>query len=363
MQLNTAANETAMQSMWHAACDLAIAHQIDLLMFLVSLAGYFLLFKLRTPWKPAKDVSEPVKKIDDSIQESIEFLLSVQVAAGNVPEVRRLVEDMQAKETPALLSEDVMNSMLSDSFFVIGGEMISLAIELVKLQSQLSVTTYALLIKGLLYSGERAILPAIIQEAIDRLPPSSISMELINSILDFCRDSPDDGWLADMLLKRLQPAEWSVLHEFIDFYIEMSESEKACDVYELNFATFFDAELDPDTESNLIVAALQCGRCALAEHLCGTSPQNITKSVVVIQRWWRHQAEELQDGRREHRVADVIARLSDVFQDRFPFQERFPFEEYEERSDDESTAFLGDDDDLACFSDLDSNEGESEWDL
>jgi len=345
------------QDIMYAVWDLMMTHQIDLLMFVVGLAGYFVLFKKRTQWNTANEISQPVTKLDDSIQEeSIEFLLSVQIAAGNVSEVQRLMDDIQAKEMSVVLSEDVLNSMLGDSFFVIGGDMINLAVELAKSQSELSCSTYALLIKGLLYCGEKEVkevVPDIITEAVDRLPPSSISMELINSILDFCRDRPDDLWLADRLLKRLQPAEWSTLSEFIDFYIEMSEFENACDIYELNFATFFDAELDRETESSLMVAALRCGRGALAEHLCGTSPQDLTRSVVAIQRWWRRQEKELQVRRRARRVGDAMARLSDVFQERFPF-EAFE-EEHEGRSDDESTVFLGDDDDL------ESTGGDSEW--
>jgi len=351
MQLTTA-DADIMYAVW----NLMMTHQIDLLMFLIGLVGYFVLFKNRAQWKKAIDVSQPGAKIDDSShEESIEFLLSVQIAAGNLSEVKHLMEDIQAKEMKVVLSEEVLNSMLSDSLFVIGGDMINVALDLAKSQTELSHSTYALLIKGLLYSGEQEVLPAIITEAIEQLPSSSISMELINSILDFCRDSSDHLWLADQLLKRLQPAEWNILSEFIDFYLEMCEFENACDIYELNFALFFDAELDRDTESGRVVAALRCGRCSLAEHLCGTSPQDFTRSVATIQRWWKHQMEDLQARRRERHVGDVMARLSDVF------QERFPFHRFEEGSDDESTVFLGDDDDLASLSDLESNGGESDW--
>jgi hypothetical protein len=131
----------------------------------------------------------------------------------------------------------------------------------------------------------------------------------------------------------------------IRFYLENAEFEKACDVFELNYATFFDAELNGAVEWQLMMAALKCGRQSLAEHLLQTSESDKFSQVVSIQRWWRQTSGKMSEARVEH-MGDVLNRLSNMFNERYPF---------EEHSDDESTCFLGDDSDCEDSDDPDYN--------
>lgn len=127
--------------------------------------------------------------------------------------------------------------------------------------------------------------------------------------------------------------------------LESEQFEKACDVYEMNFAAFFDIDLDEDMERRLLMAAVKCGKKSLAQHFLETSQTSVGKHVLTIQQWWRKSAVKLSDTRVDqmHSVLDRVARL---FNDLHPFDE-------EEHSDSESTCFLGDD----C-----SDSGDSDWD-
>merc|ERR1719502_1022723 len=139
--------------------------------------------------------------------------------------------------------------------------------------------------------------------------------------------------------------DWDVLRSFIIFYLDTAQFDKACDLFELHYATFFDIELDENMEWRLITAALQCSRHSLAEHLLQTSQTNAAAQIATIQNWWRGKSASLSESRVE-RMGDVLNRLSNMFNERFPF---------EEHSDGESTCFLGDDSDCG-----DSSDGE--WD-
>lgn len=171
----------------------------------------------------------------------------------------------------------------------------------------------------------------------------------VQTILKFCGHSLADKTLADRLLQCMQPVEeWHILNAFICFYISNKMSEKACDVFELNYATFFDIELDEHTEWQLVMAALKCGRQSLADHLIQTSQSDAAKQIVTIQQWWKRTSLQMGEERVE-RIGSVLNRLSSMF------NERYPFEEEEEHSDSESTCFFGDDSDRAESSCADSD--------
>lgn len=177
-------------------------------------------------------------------------------------------------------------------------------------------------------------------------PNHPLTFSDVQTILNFCSRSKALPTLADRLLEFIQPAEeWDVLNAFVCFYIDNDMAEKACNVFELNYATFFDVELDEHTEWQLLMAALQCGRQSLAELLLQTSQSNAAKRVVTIQKWWRNTSAKMGEARIAH-MGDVLNRLSNMFNDRYPF---------EEHSDDESTCFLGDDDNYGSSSDADSD--------
>lgn len=178
-------------------------------------------------------------------------------------------------------------------------------------------------------------------------PSHPFTFSEVQTILNYCsRSEKADLALADRLLECMQPAEeWDVLNSFICFYLENEMAEKACNVFELNYATFFDIELDEDMEWRLLMAALQCGRKSLAEHLCQTSQSEVAKHVSTIQQWWKRTAVKMGEARVEN-MGDVLTRLSNMFNERYPF---------EEHSDDESTCFLGDESGCEESTDADSD--------
>jgi len=123
--------------------------------------------------------------------------------------------------------------------------------------------------------------------------------------------------------------------------------DRACDVFEVNYATFFDIDIDEAMEQRLLMAALKCGRQSLADHLLQTSQSNHAKQVVTIQQWWREASVKKSESRVAH-MHNVLDRMAQMFNDLHPFED-------EDHSDDESTCALGedlDDDDVA----------DSDWD-
>lgn len=177
----------------------------------------------------------------------------------------------------------------------------------------------------------------------------SFALNEVQTILDFCRPLAETD-LPDVLFERVISTQESLmLSTFIQFYFDTEQCDKACNVFERCYSTFFDFELDEHMEWRLMVTALKCGRQSLAEHLLQTSQSNATQQVATIQRWWRRTSADMCEARVAH-MGSVLNRLSNVF------NERFPFEEHDdgERSDDESTCFLGDDSDRDCDTDADS---------
>lgn len=138
--------------------------------------------------------------------------------------------------------------------------------------------------------------------------------------------------------------------EDMQFYLNTKQFENACDLFALNFATFFDGEMGEDAEWRLMVAALRCGRLSIARQLFETSQMDNARSVLKIQRWWKRASQDANRNSRAQAVGEVFGRLSYMFND------RFPFEDEEDNSESESTVFLGDDDDLM------SDGVDSDWD-
>lgn len=178
-------------------------------------------------------------------------------------------------------------------------------------------------------------------------PKYDFTLREVQTILDVCCNSVADKTLADRLLEHMQPVEeWHALNAFIQFYLESEQPGKACDVFELNYATFFDIELDEKIEWRLLIAALQCERQSLADLLLATAQSDVATHVVSIQNWWRRKSALMAEARVGH-MGDVLNRLSNMFNERYPF---------EEQSDDESTCFLGDDSDRE-----ESSSSDCEW--
>jgi len=202
------------------------------------------------------------------------------------------------------------------------------------------------------------------QNVVASMPDCSVlSFDLVFSVLGFCRISSSHRAIADSLLERIKTADVDILSEFIQFYLDTNQSEKACGVFDVNFAVFVDGELGQETEWRLLLAALECNRHSLASHLFETSQLNLARHTVKIQTWWKRISNTLRMGHVSEEqfswpmqwestagYEDVMGRLAQVF------NERFPFVDDNSDSNDESTAFFGDDDDE------DSDTQDSEYD-
>lgn len=262
-------------NMMYSLLSAIIASRYDLMMFAVGLMGYIILFSIRK--KHA--VKEVHKEADIRFEETqaIDTKHGLDVASAHLV---RVLESMQC---------------CADADFV----------------------------------------TAEMNGFLQKYPDHRFELHEVQSILSFCRSLTDKA-LADLLLEHMQPAEeWHVLSAFIRFYLDSKQSEKGCNVFELNYATFFDIELDEQMEWQLLLAALQCGRQPLAEHLLQTSQSDAAKHVATIQRWWTRKSANIAESRVAN-MGDVLNRLSNMFNERYPF---------EEHSDGESTCFLGDDSD------------------
>jgi len=194
---------------------------------------------------------------------------------------------------------------------------------------------------------------------LDKHPTHPFALHDVETILHFCsRCLTGYSWasvsaaaLADRLFERMKPTDESdVLSAFLGFYLDNKHFAKACDIFELNYATFFDIELDEHMQWRLLMAASQCGRQSLADHLLETSQVDVAKNVAIIQRWWKRSSAQMGES-RVAQMGDVFNRLSNIFNERYPFED----EEQEEHSDGESTCFLGDD------SDRDEESDDSDW--
>jgi len=177
---------------------------------------------------------------------------------------------------------------------------------------------------------------ALLEAFFEDYPEHVFTAHEVQSVLGSCGIFTANKGLADKLFERMEPtAECDVLCAITRFYIDTDQPDKACDVFEYNYAVFFDMELDESMQWRLLMAALKCKRQSLAEHLLQTSQADYAKPAAAIQKWWRRKASTLGEARVAH-MGQVLNRLSNLFNERHPF---------EEHSDDESTCFLGDDSD------------------
>lgn len=267
--------------------DAVITHRFDLMLFVFGLLGYLILFSSRTAKKCHKKVDttwEPSQVVDAT-------------------------EGADAASAPMRLARvvQVMESCEDESHFLATAQM---------------------------------------DGFLEDYPQHPFSLRDVQIVLGFCRKSVVDKGLVDRLLASMEQTGDSVtLSAFLRFYLETEQSEKACNVFELNYSTFFDMELDEDTEWRLLTASAACGRHSLAEQLLHSSQTDYAKPVVTIQQWWRRSAAKAGE-RRVESMGEVLTRLSSMFNERFPF---------EEHSDDESTCFLGDD------SDFEDSDSDSAW--
>lgn len=200
---------------------------------------------------------------------------------------------------------------------------------------------------------EREQARRLVKELLDR-PSLVCSFDLVMAILGFCRMSLTDRHLADDLFARVETSDIDVLSEFIHFYLDSYQFDKACDVFEVNFSTFFDGDLGQDTEWSLMNAALKCGRVSVAKHLFETSQLNTAVHVQKIQSWWRSTSRRPGFRNRGQLDGQVFLRLANVFNERFAFES-----DSNPDSNDASTMFLGDDSDRDI--DFESEEDENDW--
>lgn len=132
-------------------------------------------------------------------------------------------------------------------------------------------------------------------------------------------------------------------------HLDNEELEQACDVFEMNYAEFFDMDIDEDLERRLLMSALKCGRQSLAQHLLQTSQTDFGKHVGTIQAWWRRSSAKNSESRMEN-MSDVLDRMAQMFNELHPFEDQ-------DHSDDESTCALGEE---GRSDDEDSNWDDSE---
>jgi len=254
--------------------DAVITHRFDLMLFCVGLMGYFVLFSSRTATKSHK-------KVDDTFE---------------TPQVHVTYED--AEPSSACLSR-ILESMGRSG-------------------------------------ADMHFATSLLEAFLEDYPEHVFTPGEVQTVLGSCNISLADKGLGDRLVENMKPTEESdVLRAIMGFYMDTDQAEKACDVFEHNYATFFDLELDESMQGRLLMAALTCKRKSLADHLLATSQADYEKSAFAIQQWWRRKAANLGEARVAH-MGDVLNRLSNLFNERHPF---------EEHSDDESTCFLGDDSD------------------
>lgn len=282
--------------------DTIITHRFDLAMFAIGLAGYIVLCSVRRE------------------REAKGFHKKLNITFDEVSEVSEVIDAKQGTDAASELSE---------------------------------------MLEVMEHCGDDVNYPTeMLEDFLKSHPTHDLTPREVEAMLAFCSRSQTDMLggatqakaLGDALLEHMQAffsmEEEPILTSFIRFFIDTKQSEKACNLFELNYATFFDSELDEQLAWQLLMAALKCGRQSLAEHLLQTSESDIGRHVDVIQSWWRRKAAKMGESRVAH-MGEVLNRLSNVF------NERFPFEDEHSDSDGESTTFLGDDSDREVDHDSD----------
>jgi len=265
--------------------DAFVTHRFDLMLFCIGLMGYIVLFSSRTARKT-------IKKVDDTF-ETPQVHVTYEEAETSSACFSRILDSMGRSDTDMHFAASLLEAFLED------------------------------------------------------YPEHVFTPREVQIVLRSCSISLANKGLANKLFERMESTEDSdVLSAVMGFYMHTDQAEKACDVFEYNYAIFFDLELDESMHRRLLMAALKCKRQSLAEHLLATSQTDYEKSAFAIQQWWRRKASNLGEARVAH-MGDVLNRLSNLFNERHPF---------EEHSDDESTCFLGDDSDWE-----ESDAEDAEW--
>lgn len=291
--------------------DAVITHRFDLIMFVAGLVGYIVLFSARNA-KAAKGVH---KKLDTTFEDDSEVVCT----------------DSEAEATAEVIETDLV--------------------------AQTATTCLARVIGSMEHPDiEEHFACAQLDGFLEDYPAHPFTPAEVQTVLNFCKKPQADKSLASRLLNSMAPTEeWSVLSSFICFFLDSDQCEEACNIFEFYYATFFDIELDEDMEWRLLMAASKCGRQSLTEHFLQTSQSEAAKKVNAIQHWWRRASVQKAETRVAH-MGDVLHRLSNMFNERFPFEE-----DSDDGSDGESTCFLGDDSDLESDSDSESTWEAMDW--
>lgn len=208
----------------------------------------------------------------------------------------------------------------------------------------LTDSNYSFLLKA--FIGSQLHARSLVQEILSRDTPCFCRV-LLTSILRFCKRHEKE--LADKVFDRIDVGDADLLSIVISFYLDSHQPEKACDIFEMNYATFFDQDIDADLEWRLMTAALQCGHQSLAAQLFETSPYGYPDHVSKIQAWWKRTLGQGCESIRMRRMHDMLARLSNAFVEQHSF---------DEDSDDESTVYLGDPEDSPAHSSSSDSEYE-----
>lgn len=147
-----------------------------------------------------------------------------------------------------------------------------------------SDSMYALLVKASANDGAR------VQELFDEVVAKQIDItpDFALAVLTFCSQTSNIQ-MADKLFQQMQPKQLPVLSNFIRFYADHEQFEKACDVYEKDLLQAYGSEnpqrsapLDARMERSLMNAALRCGRTHLAKKLLDSAPSDVAKHITMM---------------------------------------------------------------------------------
>lgn len=147
-----------------------------------------------------------------------------------------------------------------------------------------SDSMYALLIKG--SSND----PVRVQEIFDEVVAKKVEVtaDFALAVVAFCAQTSNIQ-MADKLYDYMKPKQLPVLSNFIRFYADQEQFEKACDVYEKDLLNTQGPEtsqrslpLDARMERSLMNAALRCGRTHLAKKLLDSAPSDVAKHITMM---------------------------------------------------------------------------------
>jgi len=147
-----------------------------------------------------------------------------------------------------------------------------------------SDSMYALLVKSSAHN------PARVQELFNEViaKKTEITADFALAMIAFCSQTNNIP-MADKLYEHMKPKQLPVIANFIRFYAEHEQFEKACDVYENDLLPTQGSEvlsrslpLDARVERSLMNAALRCGRAHLAKKLLDSAPSDVAKHITMM---------------------------------------------------------------------------------